>query len=258
VTGSSSARLSADRVVLVTGASGGIGAGVADRLAEDGWRVAVHGHANATRAVAVRDRIRATGVDAESYVADLSEESAVEQLFRDIIARFGDLHAVVSNHGIFPRSLVVDMSVEEWDRVLAVNSRSMFLVCRSAARHFKRRGGGRIVTVASGAASRGLVLGAHYAASKAAIVAFSKTLALELAADQILVNCVAPGTIDTPMPRGHGTSEEVLQERARTLVPLQRMGQPRDVAEVVTFLLNDRLTWMTGQTLWVNGGDLMP
>ena len=151
------------------------------------------------------------------------------------------------------------MSVEEWDRVMMVNARSMFLVCRAAARHFQRRGkGGRIVTIASGAAARGLVLGAHYAASKAAIVAFTKTLALEVAADQILVNCVSPGIIDTPMPRQGGTSEADLLERARTVVPLKRIGQPADVAEAVAFLLDERLTWMTGQTLWVNGGDLMP
>src|SRR5438132_11690362 len=104
-----------DRAALITGGSGGIGAGIAERLAEDGWRVAVHGHANAARAIAVRDRIRAQGGRAESYVADLSAERAVERLFDDIIGDLGDLDAVVSNHGIFPRSLVVDMSVDEWD-----------------------------------------------------------------------------------------------------------------------------------------------
>ena len=245
--------------VLVTGGSGGIGAGIAERLAEDGWKVAVQAHANASSAATVCDRIRSKGGRAESYAADVSVENEVERLIEDIDRDLGQLGAVVSNHGIFPRSLVVDMSVEEWDRVLAVNGRGMFLVCRAAARQFKRHGtAGRIVTIASGSAARGLVLGAHYAASKAATVAFTKTLALELAADQVLVNCVAPGTVDTPMPRGHGTPEEILQERARTLVPLKRMGQPQDVAEVVAFLLNPRLTWMTGQTLWVNGGDLMP
>jgi NAD(P)-dependent dehydrogenase (short-subunit alcohol dehydrogenase family) len=246
------------RVVLVTGASGGIGAGIAERLSEDGWDVAVHGHANLERAAAVRDRIRAAGGRSESYLADLSDEKAVGDLFDSVMRDFGDIDAVISNHGIFPRSLVVDMSVEEWDRVQATNLRSMFLVCRAAARHFKRRGsGGRIVTTASGAAARGLVLGAHYAASKAGVVGFTKTLALELAADHIFVNCVAPGTIDTPMPRGGGTTEAALEERARTFVPLRRMGKPSDVAEVVAFLLGERLTWMTGQTIWINGGDLM-
>jgi NAD(P)-dependent dehydrogenase (short-subunit alcohol dehydrogenase family) len=182
----------------------------------------------------------------------------VERLFESVLRDFGDLHAVVSNAGIFPRSYVVDMAVEEWDRVQAVNVRSMFLVCRAAARHFKRRGGGgRIVTTSSGSAARGMVRGAHYAASKAAVVAFTKSLALELAADAILVNSVAPGTVDTPMPRGGNTEAELL-ERARTFVPLRRMGQPEDVAAVVAFLLDERVTWLTGQTIWVNGGDLLP
>jgi NAD(P)-dependent dehydrogenase (short-subunit alcohol dehydrogenase family) len=246
------------RIALVTGGSGGIGGGIAERLASDGFGVAVHGYSGSDRAAAVRDRIRAADGRAESYRADLADEGAVEQLFEAVLGDFGDLDAVVSNAGIFPRSLVVEMSLAEWERVQAVNLRSTFLVCRAAARHLQRRGqGGRIVTIASGSAARGMARGAHYAASKAGIVAFTKSLALELGRDQILVNCVAPGTIDTPMPRQDATEVELL-ERARTLVPLSRMGTPRDVAQVVAFLLDERLTWLTGQTIWVNGGDLMP
>jgi 3-oxoacyl-[acyl-carrier protein] reductase len=250
--------MQANRIALVTGGSGGIGAGIAERLASDGFAVAVHGYSGPQRAAAVRDRIRAAGGRAESYCADLAEEPAVEQLFAAVRGDFGDLDAVVSNAGIFPRSPVVEMSLEEWDRVQGVNLRGTFLVCRAAARHLRQRGrGGRIVTIASGSAARGMPLGAHYAASKAGIVAFTKSLALELGRDQILVNCVAPGTIDTPMPR-QGATEHELLERARTMVPLSRMGTPQDVAQVVAFLLDERLTWLTGQTIWVNGGDLMP
>ncbi len=242
----------------MTGASSGIGAGIAERLCADGWTVAIHGHAGASRATALRDRLRARGATVETYLADVSDESAVDGLFASILRDLGDLDAVVSNAGIFPRSRVIDMSVAEWDRVQAVNARGMFLVCRAAARHFTRRGrGGRIVTTASGSASRGMPRGAHYAASKAAVVAFTKSLALELAADGILVNAVAPGTVDTPMPRGGNTEAELL-ERARTAVPLRRMGRPEDIAAVVAFLLDERVTWLTGQTIWVNGGDLMP
>ena len=245
------------RVVLVTGASGGIGSSIAARLAEDGWAIALHANSNAAKVMEVRDRLRAAGSDARSYVGDLSNETAVEEIFQGLEKDYGRLDAVVSNHGIFPRSLVVDMSVEEWDRVLAVNLRSTFLVCRAAALLFRREGTpGRIVTVASGTASRGQVSGAHYAASKAAIIAFTKSLAQELAEDGIVVNCVSPGTVLTSMPRQVNTDEEIL-DRARRLVPLGRIGQPEDVAEVVPFLLNDRLTWFTGQTIWVNGGGMM-
>ena len=245
------------RVVLLTGASGGMGRGITARLAEDGWALALQAHANAAKVTDMRDRLRAAGGDAHCYLADLSNEAAVGTLYEELIRDHGRLDAVVSNHAIFPRSLVVDMTTEEWDRVLAVNLRSTFLLCRAAARQFRLQGtGGRIVTVASGTASRGQVLGAHYAASKAGIIAFTKSLAQELATDRIIVNCVSPGTVLTAMPRQMNTDEEII-DRARRLVPLGRIGQPEDIAEVVAFLLNDRLTWMTGQTIWVNGGDLM-
>lgn len=245
-------------MALVTGATGGIGAGIARRLAQDGVAVAVHGRASAEQAARVRDELRALGGRAESYTADVTQEAAVEGLFEGVLRDFGRVNYLVSNAGIFPRSEVVEMATDEWDMVLATNLRSTFLVCRAAARHLKARcEPGRIVTVASGAASRGAVRGAHYAASKAGIIAFTKSLALELARDGILVNCVAPGTVDTPMPR-LGMTEEQLAERAKTLIPLGRLGTPRDVAEVVAFLLAEQVTWMTGQTIWVNGGDLLP
>jgi 3-oxoacyl-[acyl-carrier protein] reductase len=241
--------------VLVTGASGGLGGGIAARLVEDGWSVALHAYSNPDTVRAKHGR--PLGRDSRLYVADLSVESAVKSLFDELVRDYGRLDAIVSNHGIYPRSLIVEMSADEWDRVLAVNLRSTFLVCRAAVTQFRRQGsGGRIVTVASGAASRGQARGAHYAASKAAIIAFTKTLARELAEDGIIANCVAPGTVLTSMPRQENTDQEIM-ERAKMLVPLGRIGQPEDIAEVVCFLLAERLTWVTGQTIWVNGGDLM-
>jgi len=245
------------RVVLVTGASGGIGEAIVERLASDGFGVAIHAHSRDDRAAALCDRVRSGGGEAGWYAADLAGEEAVGEMFSAIDRDFGRLDGLVSNAGVFPRSTVVSMSVAEWDHVLAVNLRSTFLVCRAAVRHFlERQIAGRIVTIASGAAARGMARGAHYAASKAGIVAFTKSLALEVAPDHVLVNCVAPSTIDTPMPRG-GATEAELRERSRTLVPLGRMGVPADVAEVASFLLNERLTWLTGQTIWINGGELM-
>ncbi|MBV9134935.1 MAG: SDR family oxidoreductase [Chloroflexi bacterium] len=246
------------RVALVTGGSGGIGAGIVQRLAHDGFAVAFTAHSDAHAASLLRERVRANGGAAECFPADVSREDDVGRLFEEVHSNLGPLDVIVSNAGVWPRARVCDMSTDDWDHVIATNLRSTFLVCRAAARDFRaRRYAGRIVTVSSGAASRGAVDGAHYAASKAAIVAFTKSLALELAPDRILVNCVAPGTVDTPMPR-LGMTEAELAERARSFIPLGRIGTPDDVAEVVAFLLNERLTWMTGQTIWLNGGDLMP
>jgi NAD(P)-dependent dehydrogenase (short-subunit alcohol dehydrogenase family) len=247
------------RVVFVTGGSGGIGRGICLRLAEAGLAVAVHGYASIDGPQAVRDELRAAGARAEAYQADVASEEEVERLFADVVRDFGRVDCLVSNAGIFPRSAVVDMAADEWDRVLGVNLRGTFLTCRAMARHLKERqvgSAGRIVTISSGSAQRGMPRGAHYSASKAAVIGFTKSLALELAPDRIIVNCVAPGTIDTRMPRIDAT-EEFLAERGRTVVPLGRMGQPSDVAEVVAFLLDERVTWLTGQTIWVNGGELL-
>jgi NAD(P)-dependent dehydrogenase (short-subunit alcohol dehydrogenase family) len=128
------------------------------------------------------------------------------------------------------------------------------------ARHLTDRqigSAGRIVTISSGSALRGMPRGAHYSASKAAVIGFTKSLAQELAPGRTLVNCIAPGTVDTRMPRIDAT-EEFLAERSRTVVPLGRIGQPADIAEVVAFLVDERVTWLTGQTIWVNGGELLP
>jgi NAD(P)-dependent dehydrogenase (short-subunit alcohol dehydrogenase family) len=246
------------RIALVTGGSGGIGAGIVDRLACDGFAVCFTAHAHQDDGERARDRIRAAGGTAECIQTDVSCESHVARLFTEVEARLGTPHVVVSNAGIWPRATVCEMSVAEWDHVITTNLRSTFLVCRAAAQAFRARGmHGRIITVSSGAASRGAIHGAHYAASKAGIVAFSKSLALELAPDRILVNCVAPGTVDTPMPR-LGMNEVELADRAHNFIPLGRIGTPDDVANVVAFLADERLSWMTGQTIWVNGGDLMP
>jgi NAD(P)-dependent dehydrogenase (short-subunit alcohol dehydrogenase family) len=246
------------RIALVTGGSSGLGASIAERLAHEGYAVGLTAHSQPEAGDRVRDRIRGAGGSAECLKADVSSESDVARVFDEIHAALGAPDVVISNAGVWPRALVCDMSVADWDHVIATNLRSTFLVCRAAAQAFRARGAdGRIVTVASGAAARGAVRGAHYAASKAGIVAFTKSLAQELAPDGILVNCVAPGTVDTPMPRLGMTEAELIQ-RAHTLIPLGRLGTPADVAEVVAFLVNDRLTWMTGQTIWLNGGDLMP
>jgi NAD(P)-dependent dehydrogenase (short-subunit alcohol dehydrogenase family) len=246
------------RVALVTGGSGGIGASIAERLAQAGFAVGLTAYARPDAGQRVRDRIRGAGGSAECFRADVSSESDVARVFDEVHLKLGAPDVVISNAGVWPRATVCDMSVADWDHVIASNLRSTFLVCSTAARAFRARAAsGRIVTIASGAAARGAVRGAHYAASKAGIVAFTKSLALELAPDGILVNCVAPGTVDTPMPR-LGMTEAELVNRAHTFIPLGRLGTPADVAEVVAFLVNDRLTWMTGQTIWLNGGDLMP
>jgi NAD(P)-dependent dehydrogenase (short-subunit alcohol dehydrogenase family) len=242
------------RVAIVTGASGGIGRTICQVLASEGTHVVAHYLKDQTGVEMVAAVVKGLGGQIEMVRADVGTVVEARALVDRAVERFGRLDILVNNAGTYPRSWALDMTEEEWDRVLDTNLKGTFFCSQAAARIMRQTGGGRIVNISS-IAMRGALQGAHYSASKAGIVGLTRTLALEWA-PTVLVNCVAPGIVDTPQPR-MGMSEEQIAERVRRL-PLPRIGRPEDVAQAVLFLVSDSSSWITGQTLHVNGGDMMP
>jgi len=244
------------QVVVVTGAQVGIGAGTAIAFGRLGAQVVVNYVDDERAAQDVAQAVRDAGGDAVCVQADVASASDVERMFDTVRERCGGIDALVNNAGIFPRKSFLDMTDEQWDRVLDVNLKGSFRCARAAARMMVSVGkGGAIVNVASSAV-RGRKLGVHYTASKGGVIAMTKSMALELAPHRIRVNAVAPGTTDTAQPRVEH-SEAALQAIAQQ-IPLGRMAQPDDIADVVVFLASHGSRFITGQTLYVNGGSYMP
>jgi NAD(P)-dependent dehydrogenase (short-subunit alcohol dehydrogenase family) len=245
------------RVLLITGASRGIGAACALRAAEAGWDVGVHFHRDGEAAERVAEQVRGTGRRACTLQADVADEGAIVAMFRRLDAELGPLAGLVNNAGIVDVAQRVDeMSVERIRRIFDVNVVGTFVCAREAVRRMSTRHGGRggvvvnLSSVAARVSSPGIYV--DYAASKAAIDNFTLGLAREVADEGIRVNGVRPGIIDTEI---HATSG--MLERARDAVaaiPLQRMGRADEVAQAVLFLLSDASTYVTGATLDVAGG----
>lgn len=240
--------------VLVTGVASGIGRAIALRLVTAGWPVAgvdqnPHG-AEWGRAVAERDpTVRWSFVP-----ADVAEESAVERAVKTLRAELGSFAALVHCAGICHLAPLMNMSVTLFDRTVAVQLRGAFLCARAVVGDMQQRAWGRLVNIGSVAGLHGGGPGlAHYAAAKAAIVGFTKALALELGRYGITANVVAPGLVDTPMVRGSGLPESALSEYAKR-VPIGRVGRPEDVAAAVEYLVSDEAGFVTGQVLSPNGG----
>jgi NAD(P)-dependent dehydrogenase (short-subunit alcohol dehydrogenase family) len=196
----------------------------------------------------------------------VSNSSDVQGFFDATIDRFGRLDILVNNAGIGnPPVPIIDMPEEAWDRTLAVNLKSVFLCSKLAARRFiEQGGGGRIISVASQAGKTGYAMLTPYCASKAGIILFTQALAKELGQHGINVNCVCPGTIDTPLLRGAGLEQAPPDELFNTLIgsilpsiPLGRLGYPADVAKIITFLASDEADYMTGQAINISGGQEM-
>jgi NAD(P)-dependent dehydrogenase (short-subunit alcohol dehydrogenase family) len=238
------------RVALVTGAAQGIGAAIALGLAGGGATV-VCGDLEAPlqTAAALRDRGHAVALDVS--------DAASVQAALDVAADLGGIDILVNNAGIFPRSPALDLAEAEWDRVLAVNLKGTFLCSQRAARMMRGRPHGcRIVNITSGAAFVPTAQSAHYAASKAGIVALTRVFALELADAGITVNAVAPGLTDTAQPRSFYSDEDLVAIAQR--IPLGQIAQPGEIVPAVLFLCGPGAGHMTGQTVHVNGGMFMP
>jgi NAD(P)-dependent dehydrogenase (short-subunit alcohol dehydrogenase family) len=243
-----------NHVAIVTGSGQGIGRAIALGMAREGACVAV-AELNSQTAETVKGEIAQLGRDALSIQTDISSEDSVNAMVRAVIERFGRADILVNNAGIFPVSPIEDMREEDWDRVIGTNLVGTFLCSRAVIPYLLEQRRGRIISLTSGRAFQGAKNGAHYAASKAGIIGFTKALALEVAGDGITINALCPGVTDTAQPRGH-TSEEELYARGAN-IPLKRIGQPQDLVGPAVFLASDRARYITGQTVMVNGGGIM-
>ncbi|HEY8241273.1 MAG TPA: 3-oxoacyl-[acyl-carrier-protein] reductase [Kiritimatiellia bacterium] len=243
----------AGKTALVTGASGGIGQSIAARLAADGANVALIGQ-SVERLQLAADRATAVGRTARCYTCDVSKGDAVQATVSQVAMDFGGLDILVNNAGITRDGLVVRMSEADWDQVMTVNLKSVFLFTKAVSKIMMKNRAGAIVNISSIIGLIGNAGQGNYSASKAGIIAFTKSVAKELASRNVRANAIAPGFIETKM-----TAEmpEDLQKKMLESIPLGRYGKPEDVASVVSFLASDDAAYVTGQVLTVCGGLVM-
>jgi 3-oxoacyl-[acyl-carrier protein] reductase len=244
------------KVALVTGGSRGIGRAIALALADAGLAVAVNYARGRDDAESVVEAIRGAGGTAEALAADVSDRHAVDALFAAIDTRFGRLDVLVNNAGIGRRiESLTAIDDETWRRTLAVNLDGAFYCLRAAIPRLRAAGGGRIVNISSGAAHTGGAIGAHYAASKAGLLALTAKAARELARDGIVVNAVLPSVIETEMLDAIAP-EPAARQRLAAQFPIGRFGRPEEVAAVVRFLCTEAPDYMTGEFVSLRGGRL--
>ena len=238
-------------VALVTGGSRGIGAAIARRLAADGMAVAVNYATNEARAAEVVADIEGSGGTAVAVRADVGNAGAVDDMFTTVTEVLGPVTVLVNNAGITDDGLMLRMGPEQWDRVITTNLTSVFLCTRAALRPMVRARSGRIITISSVSGLSGNPGQANYAAAKAGIIGLTKSVAKEVGSRGITVNAVAPGFIATDMTDDLGTS---VTDRAREQISLGRLGLPEEVASVVGYLASEGASYITGQTIVVDGG----
>jgi 3-oxoacyl-[acyl-carrier protein] reductase len=241
------------RVALVTGAGSGIGRAIAERLAKNGEQVAVN-DLKGEAADEVVARIKGSGGEAAAAPGDVSDPEAVEQIMATVRDAYGSPEILVNNAGFLQQKRFADLTVEDFDRMIAVHLRGTFLCTRAVLPEMLSRGGGIVVNVASQLGQIGGIELCHYSAAKAGIIGLTKSLAREVSAQGVRVNAVAPGPINTELILG--LSEEWQRAKAAEL-PLGRFGEPEEVAETVAFLVSDGATLYVGQTLGPNSGDVM-
>jgi NAD(P)-dependent dehydrogenase (short-subunit alcohol dehydrogenase family) len=249
------------RVALITGASRGIGAAAARRLACDGFAVAINTHPDPLmRAAAnqVADQIRADGGTAAVYPADISDAVDVDRLFTACEANLGAVSALVLNAALDRRVPWREISEPEWDEYMAVNLKGAFLCSKRAFGAHRAGRGGVIVTISSVLAKTGAASSLHYATTKAGLIGFTRSLARELGPAGIRVNCVVPGAIKTEAEETvNQSSGPVIDARVLQRQVLQRRGRPADIAGAVSFLVSEDSSFMTGQSICVDGGWLL-
>mgnify|MGYP001289010037 CR=1 FL=1 len=243
-----------DKTALVTGGSRGIGRAIAIKLAEKGAKVAVNFAGREDKANEVVELIKQKGGEAFTVQADVSNKEEVQEMVKKVIAEFGVLHILVNNAGIARDNLMMRMKEEEWDDVINTNLKGVFHCSKAVTRQMMKQRYGRIINISSVVGVAGNVGQANYVAAKAGMIGLTKTIAKELASRNITVNAIAPGYIETEMTDQLDSQrkEEMLKQ-----IPLQRLGQPEDIAHFAVFLASEESGYMTGQTLHVNGGMVM-
>jgi len=238
-----------NKVAIVTGGAMGIGLGIAKALAKEKCQVVV-ADINLAECQKASRVLKRMGVKTLAIKCDVSNKSQVSKLFSQTIKKFGRLDILVNNAGVYPFVTFDKMTESDWDKVMDINLKGVFFTSKQASKYMSK--GGRIINISSIASVVGFEGLTHYCASKGAINSFVRALALELAHKNILVNAVAPGAIATP-GASKGSTEETIKQMTAA-IPLARMGQPEDIAGAVVFLASDKSSYITGQTIVVDGG----
>ena len=246
-----------NKVALITGARRGMGKAHALALARQGASVVITDIDLAECEMAAKEiKSYEHGRESACFKMDVSNKKDVGQVFDEVIKKFGRLDILVNNAGIYFSKPALELTEEDWDKMLAINLKGQFLCAQHAAREMAKTGGGRIIniaSVASGQTGVGIAGGAHYTASKGGIIGMSETLAIEWAPLGITVNVIAPGAIDTPMVQAAQIPKEAM-DAMMARVPLKRIGRPEEVSAAVVFLASDEASYITGATFYVDGG----
>lgn len=241
------------KIALITGASKGIGRAIALKYAEEGAHVAFTYLSSVEKGEALEAELRAFGVEAKGFRSDAADFQAATQLIDDVVATFGGLDILINNAGITRDNLLMRMTPEAWDEVMTVNLKSCFNTVKAATRTMMKAKKGSIINITSVVGVKGNAGQANYAASKAGIIGFTKSVALELGSRNIRCNAVAPGFIETEMT---AVLDEKTVQGWRDGIPMKRGGRPEEVAEACIFLGSDRSSYISGQVLQVDGGML--
>ena len=242
------------KVALITGAARGIGKEIALTLAKEGAEVIVNYNGSKERAEAVVKEIEDMGGSARAYKCNVADEKESGQMVQDVLAAYGKVDILVNNAGITRDNLIMRMTEEDYDAVLDTNLKGAFHMIRHLSRSFIKQRSGKIINISSVSGVMGNAGQANYAASKAGLIGLTKSVARELASRNICVNAVAPGFIATEMTE---VLSESVQDNLKKMIPLGKMGSPKDVANMVLFLAGENANYITGQVIHVDGGMVM-
>lgn len=244
-----------NKVAIVTGARRGMGRTHALALAGQGAKLVVT-DVDANECLSVVEEIKSKGGEALCFKMDVSNKKEVDEVFDEVVKHYGRLDILVNNAGIYVSKPALEITEEEWERMIHINLKGQFLCAQRAAKEMAKNKWGRIIniaSVASGGVGVGIAGGAHYTASKGGIIGMTETLAVEWAPLGINVNVIGPGAIDTPMVGAAQLPKEVMDAMLQG-IPLKRMGKPEEVSAAVVFLASDEASYVTGATLYVDGG----